>query len=84
MKYEYCYSNGEFFVDMSNCTADSTPRVDETFYPNGELKSRTNYHSKNDVKPEINLVAISKALKEYLSQWDNIELGDQVNYRGGK
>jgi len=48
------------------------------------INDKLNYHSKNDVKPEINLVAISKALKEYLSQWDNIELGDQVNYRGGK
>ena len=33
---------------------------------------------------KTHLEYLSKSIMEYLSQWDNIELGDQVNYRGGK
>jgi len=33
---------------------------------------------------KTHLEYLSKSIKEYLLQWDNIELGDQVNYRGGK
>ena len=34
--------------DESKRIADSNPTVEELFYPNGELKERTNYQSKSD------------------------------------
>ena len=38
----------DVIYDESKRIADNNPTVEELFYPNGELKERTNYQSKDD------------------------------------
>ena len=33
---------------------------------------------------KTHLEYLTKSIMKYLAQWDNVKLGDQVNYRGGQ
>ena len=45
------------------------------------INEQIKHHSKSDVKPEINLIGIANSIHKYLSQWENVQLGDKVEYK---
>ena len=49
-------------------------------------KEKTNIkkHGKTLDHYKTHLDYLTKSIREYISQWDNVKLGDQVNYRGGQ
>ena len=55
--------------------ADGKPTVKEEFYPNGELKRRTNYQSKDDGGKKHGLNR---------TWWDNGQLMSEMTYKNGK
>jgi hypothetical protein len=55
--------------------ADSKPRVEELFHPNGELKERTNYQSKDDGGKKHGLSS---------DWWENGQLRTEQTYKKGK
>ena len=44
---------------------------------NEQIKTASN----KQTKPEINLIKISGLIHEYLAQWENVQLGDRVEYK---
>ena len=45
------------------------------------INEQIKHHSKSDVKPEINLIGIANLIHKYLAQWENVQLGDKVEYK---
>jgi hypothetical protein len=44
---------------------------------NKQIKTASN----KQIKPEINLIKIVGLIHEYLAQWENVQLGDKVEYK---
>ena len=44
---------------------------------NEQIKTASN----KQTKPEINLIKIAGLIHEYLAQWENVQLGDKVEYK---
>ena len=44
---------------------------------NEQIKTASN----KQTKPEINLIKIVGLIHEYLAQWENVQLGDRVEYK---
>ena len=44
---------------------------------NEQIKTSSN----KQTKPEINLIKIVGLIHEYLAQWENVQLGDRVEYK---
>ena len=49
-------------------------------------KEKTNIkkHGKTLNHHRTHLDYLAKSIREYVSQWENVQLGDQVNYRRGQ
>ena len=49
-------------------------------------KEKTNIkkHGKTLDHHKTHLEYLTKSIMEYISQWQNVKLGDQVNYKGGQ
>jgi len=47
-----------------------------------DLINTTHYEYKKENKNSMSCIAIKKQLSDYLAQWDNVQLGDVVKYRG--
>jgi hypothetical protein len=65
----------ERIVEEKQRIADGKPTVKEEFYPNGELKRRTNYQSKDDGGKKHGLNR---------TWWDNGQLMSEMTYKNGK
>ena len=44
---------------------------------NEQIKTASN----KQTKPEINLIGIANSIHKYLAQWENVQLGDKVEYK---
>ncbi len=47
-----------------------------------DLVNSTHEKLKKEDKNSMSCISIKKQLSEYLAQWENIQLGDIVKYRG--
>ena len=45
------------------------------------INEQIKYYSSRQVKPKINLIFLANSIQEYMAQWENIKLGDTVEYK---
>jgi len=45
------------------------------------INEQIKYYSSRQVKPKINLIFLANSIQEYMAQWENIKLGDKVEYK---
>jgi hypothetical protein len=45
------------------------------------INEQIKHHSSKTNKPKTNLIFLANSIHEYMAQWENIKLGDKVEYK---